>query len=163
MSIWGLDLDEFNLCILHKAQQLMFSVNDHPYYASMKMIYQTYYNKDIKVFTGEKEWVTAKIVGRPCNENLIRINKSLICSGNTLIACEDGYKPAKLLSSLDKIRMPITPHWSGPTFLSKDRLDDVTDISGVEPLEDDWLFGLRFFGPNNSYTLKNGMIVSARQ
>ena len=158
-----MDIDESKLCILHKAQQLIFSVNDHPYYASMKMIYQTYYGKDIKVFTGEKEWVTAKIVGRPYNENLLRINKSLICSGDTLIACEDEYKPAKLLSSLDKIRVPIDPHWSGPAFLLKDRLVDITDISDVEPLEDDWLFGLKFFGPNNSYTLKNGMIVSAGQ
>ena len=163
MSICGLDVDESKLCILHKDQMIIFSVNNQIYYASMKMIYKTFHGKDIKVFTAEKEWATAQIVGRPCTENLICINNSIICTEDALVLCEHEFIPARCISRLDKVRMVHDQHWSGPAFYSDDRFVDVGSISNVEPAEDEWLFGLKFFGPDSAYTLKNGMIVSAVQ
>ncbi len=172
MSICELAVDESKLCILYKDQIIIFAVNDNMYCASMKMIYQTFHGKNIKVFTADREWVPAQIVGRPCNEKLICINSSidnsLICAENTVVLCEHGFTPVKLLSTFDKICMPFTPHWESPAFLPKDakiKLVDNTKLSitEFEPAEDDWLFGIKFLGPANTYTLKNGMIVSAGQ
>lgn len=171
MSVCELLADESKLCILHKDQIIIFVVNGNMYYGSMKMIYQTFHDKNIHVFTAKKEWAPAQIVGRPCNETLIRINNSidnsLICAENTVVLCEQGFKPVKLLSKFDKIGMPIFPHWESPAFLpdAKINLVDITylSITDFEPAEDDWLFGIKFLGPDNSYTLKNGIVVSAGQ
>lgn len=156
MGICGLARDPKTLCKLHKDQQLTIKINENIYYAPIKMLYQTFHDKDVYVFSNG-EWLPGQIVGGNYPQELCIINDSLICARDTWIQCEDDLKPAGVISTLDTLKM--NSHSVEKIVGFSNGGWDVTTINKYTMAEDEWLFGVLIYHPCQSYTLSNGVII----
>lgn len=145
-------------CELYKDTQITFRVYGNIYTAGMKMVYQTFNNKVIEVFY-DGEWYPAKVIGKPSERKMIRVNNDLLCSFDLLIKTNNGKKFVKDLQHDDVIEInsvkmdKISYNTNRNTTLST----EITDI------ESSWLFGVEFLDDSNIYyTITNGMIIASK-
>lgn len=146
------------MCELYKDQYLTIRTNGNIYYGTMLSLYKTFNNKIVEVFYNGA-WYPAKIIGRACEKEMIKINDNLTCSEDLVLFDGTKDKPVSEYKVNDLIK------------LNDHDVDKITTCFGeahigtIEKLnvKSDWLFGVEILDHNAThFTLTDGYIVSIK-
>ena len=97
-----------SLCELYKDQQITIKVKDNIFYGPIKKMYQTFYDKIIKVPYQDK-WYDAKIIGRASEKEIYCLNGNLYCT-------MDLFKDNKIQIDSDSVSFKKTENVSDWLF-----------------------------------------------